>query len=131
MLRRLIQIFASTKSRRQATEAAWSAYIHTDRHGLTKFQHVARAELELVVGALPLELKGGKERYLTGPLPGADATVFLYEDGAEIQGGLAQLRAERWDYDTPAALIAELVACALVVAQSNNSFKPKPLRGSA
>ena len=131
MFRRLIQIFARTKSRRQASETAWAAFIDADRHGLTRFQHEARAELESVLGSLPLELKGGKERYLTGPLPGAGATVFLYEDGAEIQGGPAQLLAERWDYDTPAALIAELVTCALKATQSNKSFKPNPLRGSA
>lgn len=84
--------------------------LSTDRRGLTKFQHLARAELEAVLGPLSLELKGGKERYLTGPIPSTASVVFIYEDGAQLQGGPEEFQAERWDYDSPSLLIAQLVA---------------------
>jgi len=131
MFTRLIHFFISAKLRRQTHAAAWSDSLVADEQNLTQFQRIARTELELALGQLPLEIKGDKERYLIGLLPGTDTTVFLYADGAEVNGGPAPFRAERWDYDTPAAFISDFVASAVSAAQSNNSFKPNPLRGSA
>lgn len=109
MLRRLIHRLREAKERSPEKHDVWADFLVADIHGLTKFQRTARAMLEAGLGSLPLEVKGGKERYLTGPLPGTGATLFLYEDGAQITAPGSDWRAERWDYDTPGALIAELV----------------------
>jgi hypothetical protein len=105
LLKRLLKIEDSPRD-----ESEWAGMLSTDRQGLTKFQHLARAELEAALGPLPLELKGGKERYLTGPLPRAGTVVFIYEDGAQLQGDAPEFQAERWDYDSPTALISQLVS---------------------
>jgi hypothetical protein len=105
LLKRLLKIEASPRD-----VSEWAGMLSTDKQGLTKFQHLARAELEASLGPLALELKGGKERYLTGPLPRTGTVIFIYEDGAQLQGGPTEFQAERWDYDSPSALISQLVA---------------------
>lgn len=107
LLKRILKVEAPPKD-----ISEWASMLSTDRQGLTKFQHLVRAELEAALGPLPLEIKGGKERYLTGALPRTGTIVFIYEDGAQLQGGPAEFQAERWDYDSPAALISQLVALA-------------------
>lgn len=123
-------LYRREKKRLKAADAApndkgdtsdWAHALAADYRGLTKFQHLARKKLEAALGQLPLQLKGGKERYLTGPLPGTNAMLFVYEDGAQISENSTEFKAERWDYESPEALISALVARALEVAHSGPS----------
>jgi hypothetical protein len=109
MFKNLLTRLFNHRSCEMDAATKWPNALLTDSRGLTRFQHLAHAELEVALGQFPLELRGGKERYLTGTLPNSDAVLYLYEDGAEISGDLTRFHAERWDYNTPSALIKELV----------------------
>lgn len=85
--------------------------------GLTLFQHRASAQLCTVVGAIAFQRLGQSETYLAGKLPGTDASVFIYVDGAQIHAGPEALfLAEREDYAAPQDLIQGFVAAAQSVA---------------
>lgn len=94
---------------RQRRKQAWRDQDLPDADGLTPFQRSTIAALQSEFASLTFSAAGGQEHYLRGTLPGADAVFFIYRDGAQLQMGAADFRAERWDYESPSALIAKLV----------------------
>jgi hypothetical protein len=116
---------------RQMHDAAWSAVILPGPDGISPYMQSIRSDLLAAVPALEFELSGKDEKFFQGVIPGTNAVVYLYGDGAQIHDGPNELFwAEYHDYKTPQELTDRLVARVIEV-QPNNSFKPKPLRGSA
>jgi hypothetical protein len=86
---------------------------------VTPFQRAAAAALQKEFAGMSFSAAGSKELYLRGALPGADAIVFIYKDGAQLQARTAEFRAERWDYESPSALIEKLVLHGREALRSN------------
>jgi hypothetical protein len=105
-LRRLL---LSYKAERIAHDQAWSPVAVRDADGLTRFQHLARGALEREFGPLALEPQGQRETYLKGLVPGTSVEVYLYEDEFQLHGKSHHFCAEHWDYQSPDAMLAELV----------------------
>ncbi len=117
MFAKLQRWFAANRSWRQAHDAAWSQAVVPGPDGLTSFQHQASEQLCAVVGVIAFQRPGQSETYLLGKLPGTDASVFIYTDGAQIHvGPKALFLAEREDYAAPQDLIQRFVAAARGVA---------------
>lgn len=98
---------------------AWLGQDAPDSEGVTSFQRAAVAALQREFSGLAFSAAGSKEPYLCGGLPGADATLFIYKDGAQLQAHTVGFRAERWDYESPSALIEELVRHGREALRSN------------
>jgi len=94
---------------RQLRKRAWLGQDLPDAEGITPFQRTAVAALQGEFAGVSFSAAGSKEIYLRGELPGADTTFFIYKDGAQLQARTAGFRAERWDYESPSALIEKLV----------------------
>ena len=117
MFAKIQRWFAASQSRQRAHESAWSPLVSPEADGLTSFQRQASEQLCAVVGAVAFQRLGKTETYLLGKLPGADASVFIYTDGAQIHVGPKVLfGAEREDYATPKELIQHLVVVARGIA---------------
>ena len=104
-------------------ELAWRDQIIGDADGLSPFQKSVMAALSEATDSGTLTTCKMPENYLRFDFSGAETFVFAYLDGVEVHGP-RPWRAEHWDYPTPQELISDM----LVAVQSNNSFKPKPLR---
>jgi hypothetical protein len=66
--------------------------------------------VEPLTGALSLvEASGAAGRYLTGPVPGTDLTIYLYVDEVQAHAHSRRFIREKWDYDTPEALVSDFV----------------------
>ncbi len=82
------------------------------------------------------ELLGTNETYIRASVGDSDLTVYIYVDEAQYHNtqGLTGLY-ECQDYSSPESLQQAFVSgvCAAFAEwmAANNSFKPKPLRGSA
>jgi hypothetical protein len=81
----------------------------------TRFQAFARSALEREFGPIPLELRGEKENYLFGLFPPLNVELYIYENGCELRDAVLEFRAERWDYNGPEDLVADLVLRARAV----------------
>jgi hypothetical protein len=108
---------------RRVRKQAWLGQDQPDAKGVTPFQHAAVAALQGEFAGASFSSAGSKELYLRGVLPGADATLFIYKDGAQLQARTAEFRAERWDYESPSALIKELLDHGRAALRSNTSSK--------
>ncbi len=115
LLRKLQESIELRRFRKQA----WLGQDEPDAEGVTPFQRAAVAALRCEFAGVSFSSAGGKELYLRGALPGADATFFIFEDGAQLQTRTAEFRAERWDYDSPSALIKELLLHGRAALRSN------------
>ncbi|MGH8274538.1 MAG: hypothetical protein ACRES9_09885 [Gammaproteobacteria bacterium] len=94
-------------------DEAWQPAVEAGPDGLTPFQQQTLERLRLAVKGISLQQygPGQGEAYLKGPLPGTEATVFVYTDGAEICVGSKTLfSGERWDYVSPDELIESFVS---------------------
>lgn len=117
--------FRSWLSRHRARKAAWhQAWSGADVYGddgLTNFQRSALASLEQALGPLSLvEAAGTAGRYLTGKIPETDLTLYLYSDELGAQSISQRFIREKWDCDTPEAMVREFVA--FVRSQSRDRF---------
>jgi hypothetical protein len=131
MIQRFRKWLRERREWRRAHDAAWSAVIIPGSDGISPYMQSILADLLAAVPALKFELSGKDEKFFQGVIPGTNAVVYLYADGAQIHDGPNELFwAEYYDYKTPQELTDRLVAKVLEV-QPNNSFKPNPLRGSA
>ena len=119
LLRKLQESIASRRFRKQA----WLGQDQPDADGVTPFQRAAVAALQDEFAGVLFSSTGSKELYLRGELPGANATLFIYKDGAQLQARTAEFRAERWDYESPSALIKELLDHGRAALRSNTSPK--------
>jgi len=91
----------------------WPTFLSVDANGLTRFQQEAIEQLVASIGPVQLEKAGTKETYLTGKLPGTEAIVFIYADGAQIHNKPKVIfMAEREDHATPQELLKQFVASA-------------------
>ena len=109
MFGRLRQHFSAWRQARKAHEEAWSGWTEPQSSGLTRFQEFARAALEREFGPIPFELLGVREPYLFAVAPRPDVQVYIYENGCDLMGAVPELRAERWDFENPESLVAEMV----------------------
>jgi hypothetical protein len=101
-----------------AWEAAWRDAGLLGSDGLTDFQRLLISQLEPVTG--PLSLRSDpKVDYLVGPIPGTEATLYVYAQEAQIHAKAKRFIAEHWDYPTPQHLSARIVAVTLEYLQSN------------
>ena len=131
MLSRFRKWLQERREWRRIHDAAWSGVIMPGPDGVSPYLHSVRAELLATVADLDLQLYGETDRFYQGIIPGTDAVVYLYSEGAQIHEGSHELFwAEYHDYKTPQELTERLVARVCEV-QPNNSFKPTPLRGAA
>ena len=70
-------------------------------------------QLVASIGPVSLQQAGINETYLTGKLPGTEADIYIYSDGAQIHNGSKVIfMAEREDHATPQALIQQFAAAA-------------------
>ena len=115
LLRKLQESIGSRRFRKQA----WLRQDQPDADGVTPFQRAAVAALQDEFAGVSFSSAGGKEPYLRGELPSANATFFIYKDGAQLQARTADFRAERWDYESPSALIKELLNHGRAALRSN------------
>jgi hypothetical protein len=92
----------------------WPRHVVVGADGLTPFQHEAVRQLVAAIGHVDLQRANfRKETYLTGTLPGTDAVISIYPDGAQIhQAQKAFFMAESEDHATPQDLIRKLVTSA-------------------
>ncbi|HEV7612266.1 MAG TPA: hypothetical protein VGO37_10350 [Steroidobacteraceae bacterium] len=121
----MLAAFRSWLSRHRARKAAWhQAWSGADVYGddgLTNFQRLALASLEQALGPLSLvEAAGTAGRYLTGKIPETYFTLYLYADELGAQGISQRFIREKWDCDTPEAMVGEFVA--FVRSQPRNRF---------
>ncbi len=105
LLRKLRESIESRRFRKQA----WLGQDQPDADGVAPFQRATVAALQAEFADVLFSSAGSKERFLRGELPGANATFFIYKDGAQLQARTVEFRAERWDYESPSALIKELL----------------------
>lgn len=103
---------------------AWDPVVAPGADGFTPFQRQTEAAFQALVPNAPLTRAGVREAFLTGPIPGSTAVVFIYLDGAEVSGGANSLRAERWDFETPDALMEACLASVKANVQSNQPLHP-------
>ena len=107
------------RARSKAHDLAWQSAEDVGKDGLTNFQRLALPALEAVTGPLTLSRVGRNEFYLTGPIPNTDLVLYLYTDEAQAHGSSRKFIAEKWDYDSPEALINALVSFVRAGLQSN------------
>jgi len=119
MFLRLTEWWKRLSARSVAHDAAWKSAEDVGEDGLTNFQSLALPALEAVTGPLALSRVGTKEFYLTGPIRNTDLVLYLYTDEAQTHGSSRRFIAEKWDYDSPEALINALVAFVRASLQSN------------
>lgn len=105
----VIKKLKETWRSRTDRKRAWLGRCSPDTDGLTPLQREAAAALQGAFPGLTLSMAGNGECHLVGILPNSQATIFVYPDGAQVRAGAVDFRAERWDYDNPAALIAALI----------------------
>ena len=110
MLHRIIEFFTNRRPQIREHRAAWEAATQVGPDGLTPFQHLAAQALRDALPGTVLHRSGTDEVYLVGSLPGGDATVYIYEDQAEVIGGDAHFSGEHHDFDVPSELVAEFIA---------------------
>lgn len=97
---------------------------------------LAAALVSMGVALNSRELLGVNETYVRALLGDSDLVVYIYVEEAQYHsaGGLAGLY-ESQDYSSPESLQQAFVSgvCAAFAewAAADNSFKPKPFRGSA
>ena len=115
LLRKLQESIESRRLRKQA----WLGQDKPDADGVTPFQRAAVAALQDEFTGVSFSSVGNKELYLRGELPGGNATLFIYEGGAQLQARTTEFRAERWDYESPSALIKELLNQGRAALRSN------------
>jgi hypothetical protein len=131
----IFQRLTNWLQRRRLTSAAhasaWRSAAESGADGLTNFQRLALTTLEPVTGPLALRRSGIGESYLVGSISGADLVLYLYLDGAQIHGTKHRFIAEKWDYDSPSALIDGLVSFVSARLQSNNAFESGPPSAAA
>jgi hypothetical protein len=110
-------------ARSAAWERAWSDAGVYGTDGRTNFQRSVLAAVEPLVGALTLSDDAGDAgRYLTGRLPGTDLTLYLYVDEVQAHGKSRRFVREKWDYDTPEALVDDFLVFIRDSLQSNNRW---------
>ena len=119
MFLRFTEWWKRLRARSVAHDSAWQSAGELGEDGLTNFQRLALPALEAVAGPLALSRVGTKEFYLTGPIHNTDLVVYLYTDEAQAHGSSRKFIAEKWDYDSPEALINALVAFIRTCLQSN------------
>ena len=107
------------RGRKVAHTSAWRTADNAGADGLTNFQRLALPALEAVTGPLVLSRAGANETYLIGPIPDTDLVVYLYADEAQVHGTARHFTAEKWDYDSPEALINGMVSFVRAGLQSN------------
>jgi hypothetical protein len=119
----MFQRLTAWRNRRRAAKiartSAWRTAEDTGDDSLTNFQRLALPALEAVTGPLALSRAGTNESYLTGPILNTDLVLYLYTDEAQVHGATRRFIAEKWDYDSPEALINELVSFVRTSLQSN------------
>ena len=115
LLRKLRSSIESRRFRKQA----WLGQSEPDADGVSPFQRATVAALQAEFANVSFSSAGSKELYLRGELPGANATFFIYKDGAQLQAHSTEFRAERWDYESPSALIKELLNQGRAALRSN------------
>jgi len=110
-------------------------------HSLTLLQMDCEAALSTALHSLETqliqrEILGNKESYVCASVLGSDIVIYIYEDEAQFHNGQGLVGLyESHDYATSESLQDAFVSgvCAGFgeSGAANNSFKPKPLRGSA
>ncbi len=106
-----IRIFNWFKKRREWTKdhkQAWLGLAAVDANGVTEFQKLLLAYLELVFPELEFSREGKSEAYFVATIPNSKIKVFVFPDGAQVIKEKHLLRAEEWDYRTPAEMIDAL-----------------------
>ena len=100
----------------------WPTSVAVGPDGLTSFQNEVTRQLAAALAVIPLQRAGAREIFLTGQVPGTDAVVFIYPDGAQIhRGSKVVYLAERADFSEPQQLIRDFVAALRDLAQTNSS----------
>jgi hypothetical protein len=111
MFEQLREWFTHQRAWRTEHEAAWAPAKLKGPDQLTSFQHQCSEALAEAVPGLSFERETGqRELYLVAHLPRTKSQVFVYEDGSNIHEAGRDFIAEKWDYKTPADLIAAVVA---------------------
>jgi hypothetical protein len=109
----IIQWLKNRSERAELSRTAWENIEHKEDNSLTVFQNQCNKQLfkafendpDLMKGR---NIEGTSEKYITGTLPNTDIKYWIYEDGAQIE----DRRLERWDYETPEALIDDFISTA-------------------
>ena len=107
------------RATRAAHSAAWADAETYGADGRTSFQRRALEAIEPLTGSLDLKVAGESEHYLTGVLPGTDVTLYLYEEEIQAYGTSHKFFSEKWDYESPEALVSKFLSFLRVVLKSN------------
>lgn len=119
MHRRFLERLRLARDRREAHDAAWATSVTPTAGALGQFSHNAAESLRRNIAGIQFEERGQAERYLFAKIPGTEAVVYLYDDGAQIHEGSRELFwAEHHDYATPEELISSLVEVIKTVRDS-------------
>ena len=86
MLSRLHQWLAKHREWHAEHARVWDSISVPREDGLSAFQDAAAAALCRELPSIKLARAGQNETYLTGPIPGTTATIFIYYAGAEVLG---------------------------------------------
>jgi hypothetical protein len=77
---------------------------------LSPFQEAAVLVVEREHAGQSFTMDGRHDRYLATRLSPSGNIVYIYRDGAALKGITLDWRFERWDYDSPDQLLADLAA---------------------
>jgi hypothetical protein len=98
--------FSEARRWRNGNVRSWGGHDEPGPDGLSRFQHETEARLRATLSVRghelgDLQVLGRDEKYIVARVPEAEATVWVYRDGTEIQSPGGTLRLERWDARTP------------------------------
>tara|TARA_R110002072_G_C7929580_1_gene531570 strand:+ start:958 stop:1269 length:312 start_codon:yes stop_codon:yes gene_type:complete len=88
----------------------WDEVSGRDLVGLSEFQRLCCTALLRSNPDLDFEESGSKERYYLADVAKIDATIYVYQTGAEIVSSTIDDRFEACDYDNPDKLIRDLIS---------------------
>ena len=87
----------------------WMLSIEAGESGLSPFQEKALWAIRQEMTNFEFRTEGQSDPYLVATVPPSGALVYVYRDGAALQGVSMDVRFERWDYESPGELIDALI----------------------
>ena len=108
MLNRVFDWFMKRREGTADHKREWLGLTEPDANGVTRFQRMVLSHLETATPDLEFVRKGISEAYFIATIPDSKINVFVFPDGVQVVKNRHLLRAEEWDYRTPAEMIEEL-----------------------
>jgi len=108
MLNRVLDWFMKRRRWTADHKREWLGFTEPDASGVTPLQKMVLSHLEIAAPDLEFVREGISEAYFIATIPDSKINVFVLSDGVQIIKNRHLLRAEEWDYRTPAEMIEEL-----------------------